>query len=928
MSKTFSRLFVVFLLMLVTVPLFAQDEVKIGILSSRPKSMVLARWSPLAVALNKAIPGYHFAIGVYNLDELHTAVAARQVDFVLSNPGNYLLMSHLNGLSAPLVTLSNLEQGQPVSLFGGVMFTRADRADIRRLQDIRGKSVAATRTDSFAGYQTQVYELAGAGIHLPHDVKLMFTGMPQDNVVEAVLARRADVGFVRSGLLERLVREGKLDMSQVAVINPQTFPDFPVQVSTRLYPEWPLSALPQTSKELKRKVSSFLLTVNENKSLAAALRINGFDVPADYSSVEEVLRELRVPPFDVAPEFTSRDVWQRYRWEIVLGLATFTLILLLGLNLLRVNRSLVTEKNTVQTRSNQLKESNRLLDDIVTERRIAMEQLRLAAHELEQANAQIETERARLAERVLERTTQLMLANKAKDSFLATMSHEIRTPLGGLLGMMELLSLSQLNKEQTEMLHIAQNSGKSLLRIVDDILDWSKIEAGKLELAPRPALLVELLKGVANTYAHVASAKGLVLQQHIDDNLSAAYICDPLRISQILNNFTSNAIKFTEHGSIELNVELIAQHAGKDRIRFSVTDSGVGIDAEQQSRLFQHYEQASSDTARMYGGTGLGLAICRRLSELMEGDIGVESTPGIGSTFYFTVSMVAADIDAQRGLQQSNDFTYSNTFNPLTAEGRQRSILVVDDHPVNRMLLKQQLDQLGLYADIADAGIVGLSLWWTGHYDLVITDCHMPGMDGYELARSIREIEQHDGRPRIPIIAWTANALAEEVEYCHAAGMDDLLTKPTVIADLSAMLTKWLQHATIPDQSTPSENHMLKLSTETLVALDLSVLNRLAPGYTAQTEMLQEFARYHHADVAELKVALAQDDSKVIAQAAHRVKGACRMVGAMEMEDICARIEKAGRDGDVQGARDVADATLEMAVARLDDVINRLVKGQ
>ncbi|MBW8077008.1 MAG: PAS domain S-box protein, partial [Gallionella sp.] len=260
----------------------------------------------------------------------------------------------------------------------------------------------------------------------------------------------------------------------------------------------------------------------------------------------------------------------------------------------------------------------------VSGRQQVIQQLISTAAELEQANVQIEEERAMLAQRVLERTAQLMLANKAKDSFLATMSHEIRTPLGGLLGMIELLGLSPLNRAQSEMLHVAQNSGKSLLRIVDDILDWSKIEAGKLELAPVVASIAETIKGVIGTYAQLASTKGITLRQQVDDNLSAAHLFDPLRVSQILNNFTSNALKFTAHGSVEIGAECLSRQNGSETVRFRVTDSGVGITPEQQSRLFQHYEQASNDTARMYGGTGLGLAICRSLAELMEGTLSVQ----------------------------------------------------------------------------------------------------------------------------------------------------------------------------------------------------------------------------------------------------------------------------------------------------------------
>ena len=372
-----------------------------------------------------------------------------------------------------------------------------------------------------------------------------------------------------------------------------------------------------------------------------------------------------------------------------------------------------------------------------TQRQQTLDKLRTTAVELEFANVQIEEERSLLAERVAERTAELQFANKAKDSFLATMSHEIRTPLGGLMGMMELLDLTPLDTEQHDLLHTARVSAYNLLRIVNDILDWSKIEAGKLELAPRPASIATLLEGVGNTYMNVASAKGISLRWHCDANLSAVHLFDALRISQIVNNFTSNAIKFTEQGTIEIEAERVAQYAGIETVRFSVKDSGIGITPEQQSRIFVQYEQASNDTARMYGGTGLGLAISHRLADLMKGTLGVESSAGVGSTFFFTVDLPIAKLVERRESQKpfgANERRKGKLeLTTRLADGHRLTILIVDDHPVNRMLLKQQLGILGLQVEDAASGTPALSLWQTGRFDLVITDCHMPEMDGYEL---------------------------------------------------------------------------------------------------------------------------------------------------------------------------------------------------
>ncbi|MFM2407315.1 MAG: hypothetical protein RL358_57 [Pseudomonadota bacterium] len=568
----------------------------------------------------------------------------------------------------------------------------------------------------------------------------------------------------------------------------------------------------------------------------------------------------------------------------------------------------------------------------VSGRQMVMEQLMATANELEHANVQVEQERALLVTRVDERTRQLQFANAAKDSFLATMSHEIRTPLGGLLGMMELLSVSALNEQQTEMIKAARLSGLSLLRIVDDILDWSKIEAGKLVIAPRITSLSELLKNVVRTYAQLASAKGIQLNYRFDDALSAAHSLDPLRVSQILNNFTSNAIKFTAQGTVEVSVELLEQQGNHELIRFAVKDSGAGISSAHQARLFEEYEQASVDTSRMYGGTGLGLAICRRLADLMDGTIGVESTLEVGSTFFFTLRVPVASHAAQRDLQLTLARADDNEpeITPLLLNGRAVSVLVVDDHPVNRMLLRKQLELLGAQVDLAAYGIVALALWQTGRFDILITDCHMPEMDGYELTRSIREIERHDARAAIPIIAWTANVLEAEGERCKEAGMDDLLTKPTELQDLRAMLLKWLPGSSsalsLAQPASPSQPVLLETAAPAAAILDVAVLCKIAPDVALQLELLHEFKLENRNDIAALEQAMQQHDALLVARSAHRIKGAARMVGALQLAELLLAMEQAAKQNDVSSARELLPAVQE-AVSHLELAIAQFSAG-
>lgn len=511
-------------------------------------------------------------------------------------------------------------------------------------------------------------------------------------------------------------------------------------------------------------------------------------------------------------------------------------------------------------------------------------------------------DRNRLIEKLTQARADAERANEAKSAFLATMSHEIRTPLTGMLGMLELLSLSRLDNEQRATLDTAWDSSRNLLRIVNDILDWSKIEEGKLELAPRPTSIQNLLQEVVNTYSRVASIRALTLWQHSDVRLGTAYIVDPLRLSQVLNNFVSNAIKFTQSGEVELRAELVERFDNSDRIRFSVKDTGPGIRADVQSQLFQRYRQESADTARMYGGTGLGLAICRLLGDLLDGQIGLQSELGKGSTFSITLTLPVSEDPVEVSKAQNLEVRQREV-TPIFGEGDAAPlVLAVDDHPTNRDLLSRQLRMLGLRATTAENGHAALSRWKEGGIALIITDCHMPGMNGYELSREVRRIEAEERLPHTPIIAWTANALAEE-QSSKAAGMDEILLKPANMTQLSSMLRAWLLSA--------GESHEHG-------EIDYSKLDAIIADPAAQDKLLEDFLVHIDADRSKLSKAFAQEDRAGVQDTAHRMHGSSRMVGATHLATTCAAIESAAKDGQM--------AKAAAGRAALDDAIERLRK--
>jgi len=473
------------------------------------------------------------------------------------------------------------------------------------------------------------------------------------------------------------------------------------------------------------------------------------------------------------------------------------------------------------------------------------------------------------------------------------MSHEIRTPMNGILGMLELLSLMKLEGEQRTTLEIVRESSRSLLRIIDDILDFSRIEAGKLELRPEATSIAALMQRVCQIYSSNASSKGLNLEHRLDARIAPSLTVDPLRLQQILNNLVSNAIKFTEEGRVSLQAQLVERTATGEVVRFVVEDSGAGISEEDRARLFQPFAQAGKHSR---GGTGLGLSICRRLAELMGGTLTMDSTIGMGTRVTLTLPMAnsqSAPPEAAAEPRGAEPPVVSDAAVPTIAPARlKRSlVLVVDDHPVNRMLVVKQLARLGYAADSASDGREALSKLAAGGVGAVITDCNMPEMDGYDLARNIRAREARNGTARMPIIACTANALAGEAANCFAAGMDDYLAKPVSLEQLREKITRWL-----PAEGRPPEE------PREAAPIEYAALDELTGGDpNAKREVLSQFMHYGDDDAQSLRIAIASRQAEAIARFAHRIKGAAAAIGASRLTSACAQVEASATRADWPG---------------------------
>jgi signal transduction histidine kinase/DNA-binding response OmpR family regulator len=509
--------------------------------------------------------------------------------------------------------------------------------------------------------------------------------------------------------------------------------------------------------------------------------------------------------------------------------------------------------------------------------------------------AAIAIENVRLINEIREKGWQLERALQHKSQFLATMSHELRTPMNGVLGMIDVLEAEGPGKDQTHTLNMMRESAQVLLRNINDLLDYSRIEAGALRLEELPFVLKDLIDGAVEVFKPQATRKGLSLVGIVASSPADAFIGDPTRVRQIIFNLLSNALKFTDRGGVMLRASAEPIDNNMARVVLAVTDTGIGISSEQQARLFKPFSQVDSSITRRFGGSGLGLSIVKQLSELMQGDVTVSSLPGSGATFIVTLKLKPTVVEQAA---PPTPRTTAPAAQPAAAAAH-RKALVVDDNPINCEVMLRQLKVLGIPADSAADGFAGFSSWRSGGYDIVFADVHMPVMDGFTMTGEIRGIEKAENRKRTPIVAVTADAMAGEEERCKAAGMDDYLAKPVGLDGLRAALRRWL-----PDKAEkPAAPEPVAKKTAVRIddapAIDPTVLDPWVENDDdARRNILRRFSETVSASSHDIEQAMACGDLATLQSAAHRLRSGALAVGARMLSNTAAALEMAAKTGD------------------------------
>jgi len=839
---------------MITVSLNAKT-LTMGVFAYVESEKIMREYQPIADHLSKKL---HMDVRIKALDqtELERQVNDGLIDIVATNPTHYLSLQKQGKTTGAIATLVKSNGNINTSFLGGVIITRSDRNDIRSLSDLKGKTVAIPGKKFLGGYQTQVYALLKNHVHIDDDLETKVVG-GHSKVIKSVLARDADAGFIRTGIIEEMAADHTLNPEDLFVLNEQNFPNFQIKISTALYPEWAIVAARNLDIEIVNKVA---IALYEYKNVQKGNNIiNGFSIPGDYGEIDTLARTLRIPPYDKAPEFTGKDIWNKYGQMILIIVLITVLVLMILFIALKA---------------------------------------------------------------ILKAKQEAIKSERAKSEFLAAMSHEIRTPMNGVLGMLALLAKTKLDPTQKKQVELARSSATSLLGIINDILDFSKIEAGKMDLEMLEVDLKNEIMNLTESFDIKMKEKGLTFLLDMSKVEYPNIITDPGRLRQILTNLIGNAIKFTDHGQIHMKVSLQTENDSNGHLQIEVSDTGIGIAADQIETLFDTFTQADSSTTRKYGGSGLGLSIVKKLCELLNGSISATSSLGEGSTFIVDLH-VALGSDRIIPHPASNTIYEQKVMWPSNVR-----ILLVEDNTTNQLVAQGMLESLGLQADIASNGLEALEALklslQTIPYSMILMDCQMPIMDGYAATEAIRAGEAGTLNKYIPIVALTANAMKRDIEICQLAGMNDFISKPIDLSVLKTTLIKWLyKDQDVPilaEEPIPVQNTPMNLALNELTLWDeVKLLNQLGGKKVYLDKIVRSFLDHSKNSFTSLQEAIRKNRCEETKQHIHSLKGSSGNLRAQRLEAASSQLEIMAKNENLSDMRSfipqfehIFNATLEV----------------
>jgi signal transduction histidine kinase/DNA-binding response OmpR family regulator/HPt (histidine-containing phosphotransfer) domain-containing protein len=683
------------------------DVIQIGVLINQTSNNVNDQWDDMADYLSADIPNHTFEIVGIPFDDISSAVANEEIDFILANPGIYVTLEVEYGVNR-IATIKRDYNGIETVSFGSVLFTTKDTG-ITTMEDLDDIKFGALDEHAFAGYQAILKEFQDYGINPDTDFASIGFAGSHDAVVDGVMNRTFDVGVVRTGFLEQLDATGDIDLDDIVVIN--RLGDVPMYlISSRLYPEWPMAKLDHISNTLGNQVADALMELESDHPAAIAAGITGFSIPQNYQDVHTTLRLLRLEPYEDYGTISFQNIIYQNRYFLVVIIAFLFII---------VNFTFWVS----HTRNDLVK---------MTKKAMKMEHIAKQASE-------------------------------AKGEFLANMSHEIRTPMSAVIGLSTLLDSTDLSPRQREYNNRLKSSAENLLGIINNILDYSKIEAKQMRIEAIEFDLNSVLYNLSNVVTMKANQKNIEFLFNMPPDLPKAYIGDPFRLGQVLINIVTNAIKFTEQGQVVLMIRPVVVKS-EFRLSFVIKDSGIGMSRKQIEEITKPFTQADTSFTRKYGGTGLGLTITSQLIRIMGGTLHISSEEGVGSTFSFAIPLKPLENqEPERAIPK---------------QMRNLSILILDDNVVALNILEEICDSLEFVPFKAHTTADAIALLESGKCDpsVVLIDYKMNDKNGIEIARELQEKGLiTDAKILLMISIYDHDSIVEEA---NQIGIYDFLDKP------------------------------------------------------------------------------------------------------------------------------------------------------